>query len=186
MFILKEEVSLLGYEWWQEGRNLNKKNGILDFTEAAEYLVEQGLTKPKKIGIMGTSHGGLITVAAMIEKPNLFGASYTNTSEFGSVKKKEEFMNLLSYSPFHNIKDTINYPASLIITASNDTRVPPYNSYKFAGKLQNGLVQMNPILLWTQDKAGHYGANRYNAIIEEETFTYSFLINELTKTEQIQ
>lgn len=190
-----------GYEWWQDGRNLKKKNGILDFTKAAEYLVNEGFTKSKKIGVIGTSHGGLVVAAAMLEKPDLFGAavinvgaldmlriestetgaSFTNISEFGSVKNKNEFINLLSYSPFHNIKETINYPSTLIITGSNDTRVVPSQSYKFAGKLQNGLNQMNPILLWSQEKSGHYGANKYKSIIEESIFKYDFLINELKK-----
>ena len=190
-----------GYDWWQEGRNLKKKNGILDFTKAAEYLINEGYTKPKKIGITGSSHGGLITAGAMIEKPDLFGAavinvgaldmlrmektetgdSYVNKSEFGTVEKKDEFMNLLSYSPFHNIKDSINYPSTLLITGSNDTRVPPYQSFKFAGKLQNGLNQKNPILLWTQEKEGHFGASQYNSFVEEKTFIYSFLLNELKK-----
>lgn len=188
-----------GYDWWQEGRNLKKKNGVLDFTKAAEYLIDEGYTKPEKIGITGTSHGGLIVAAAMMEKPNLFGAavinvgafdmlrmeqtetgaSYTNISEFGTVEKKVEFDNLLSYSPFHNINKTINYPTTLIITGSNDTRVPPYHSYKFAGKLQNGINQKNPILLWSQEKEGHFGASEYNSYFEEKTIIYSFLIKEL-------
>jgi prolyl oligopeptidase len=190
-----------GYNWWQDGRNLKKKNGILDYTYAAEFLINEGFTKPKKIGIMGSSHGGLLTAAALIKKPELFGAAvinvgaldmlrmektqtgsaYVNINEFGTVKKKDEFMNLLSYSPFHTIKDSVNYPSTLIITGNNDTRVPPYQSYKFAGKLQNGLKQENPILLWSQNKAGHFGADKYNSIIEESTFIYGFLINELTK-----
>lgn len=191
----------LGYDWWQEGRNLKKKNGVLDFTKAAEYLINEGFTKPKRIGVIGSSHGGLLSAAAMIEKPELFGAaiidvaaldmlrmersetgaSFVNKSEFGSVKNKDEFKNLLSYSPFHTIKDSINYPSSLIITGSNDTRVPPYQSYKFAGKLQNGFNQKNPILLWTQENEGHSGASQYNSFIEEKVFIYSFLINELNK-----
>ena len=109
------------------------------------------------------------------------GAAYANISEFGTVKKKDEFLNLLSYSPFHTVKDSINYPSTLLITGSNDSRVPPYQSYKFAGKLQNGAKQINPILLWTQDKAGHYGAKKYNDIMNESTYIYTFLINELTK-----
>lgn len=193
----------LGYEWWEDGRNLKKKNGIQDFTKGAEYLIKEGFTKPKKIGIMGTSHGGLITAAAMIEKPEYYGAAvinvgaldmirmersragsaHVNLNEYGTVKKKDEFLNLLSYSPFHTIKETVNYPSTLIITGSNDTRVPAYQSYKFAGKLQNGLHQKNPILLWSQNKAGHFGANQYNSIIEESTFIYSFLFNELTKND---
>ena len=190
-----------GYKWWQAGKNLNKRNGILDFTSAAEYLIEEGYTKPKKIGITGSSHGGLITAAAMIERPDLFGAAvidvgvldvlrfeqseagayFTNTSEFGTVKNEEEFKNIKSYSPLHNIKDSVNYPSTLIITGSNDSRVPPYHSYKFGAKLQNGSNQKNPILLWTQKNEGHYGASQYNSYIEELTFIYTFLSRELNK-----
>jgi prolyl oligopeptidase len=193
----------LGYKWWQAGKNLKKRNGILDFTSAAEYLIEEGYTKPKKIAITGSSHGGLITAAAMVERPDLFGAAvidvgvldvlrfeqseagayFTNTSEFGTVKKEEEFNNIKSYSPFHNIKDTINYPSTLIITGSNDSRVPPYHSYKFGGKLQNGSNQKKPILLWTQENEGHYGASQYNSYIEELTFIYTFLSRELNKND---
>ena len=192
-----------GYKWWQEGRNLKKRNGVLDFTSAAEYLIAEGYTKAKKIGIIGSSHGGMITAAAMTEKPELFGAAvinvgvldvlrfeqseagayFTNTGEFGTVKKEVEFKNMLSYSPFHTIKETVNYPSTLIITGTNDTRVPPYHSYKFAGKLQNGLNQKNPILLWTQENEGHYGASQYNSSIEELTFMYTFLSRELHKND---
>ncbi len=191
-----------GYDWWQEGRNLKKRNGILDFTKAADFLITEGYTKPKKIGIMGSSHGGLITAGAMIERPDLFGAAvinvgvldvlrfekteagahYTNTSEFGTVKNEVEFKNMLSYSPLHTIKESINYPSTLIITGTNDSRVPPNHSYKFAAKLQNGLHQTNPILLWTQENEGHYGASQYNSYIEELTFVYTFLSRELHKT----
>ncbi len=191
----------LGANWWSEGRNLNKKNSILDFTSAAEYLIKEGYTKPKKIGITGTSHGGLITAAALIEKPELFGSAvidvgvldmlrfenssvgsaYTNINEFGSIKNEDEFNNLLSYSPFHNVNSTINYPSMLIITGSDDNRVPPYHSYKFAAELQSNSSQINPILLWSQDKTGHYGANEFNSIIKEKAFIYSFLFEELNK-----
>ena len=190
-----------GYDWWQEGRNLNKKNGIVDFTKGAEFLIKEGYTQPKKIGIIGTSHGGLIAAAAMIQSPEYFGAAvinvgaldmlrmenteagayYVNINEFGSVTKKNEFYNLHSYSPFHTLKEGINYPSTLLITGSNDSRVPPHQSYKFAGKMQNNTFQENPVLLWTQDKAGHYGANKYNRIFEEQSYIYSFLINELNK-----
>jgi prolyl oligopeptidase len=145
----------------------------------------------------------MITAAAMTEKPELFGAAvinvgvldvlrfeqseagayFTNTGEFGTVKKEVEFKNMLSYSPFHTINEAVNYPSTLIITGTNDTRVPPYHSYKFAGKLQNGLNQKNPILLWAQENEGHSGASQYNSSIEELTFIYTFLSRELHKND---
>jgi len=190
-----------GNEWREQGKKLNKKNSILDFSGAAEHLISEGYTKPKKIAAMGGSHGGLIVAAAIIEKPEIFGtavidvgvldmlrfersvigSTYTNLNEFGSVKNEEEFKNLYSYSPYHNLDATINYPSMLIMTGSHDTRVPPHHSYKFAAKLQSGTKQKNPILLWSQNETGHFGANEYNAIYEELAFTYSFLLQELQK-----
>ncbi len=188
-----------GIKWWEDGKKMNKKNSILDFTSAAEFLIEKGYTKARKIAITGTSHGGLVTAGALIEKPELFGAAvidvgvldmlrfemsavgsvYTNVNEFGSNKNKEEFFNKLSYSPYHNVDNTINYPSTLIMTGSDDNRVPPYHSYKFAALLQSNPLQKKPILLWSQDKTGHYGANNINSMIQERAFMYSFLFNEL-------
>ncbi|MBG7631670.1 MAG: S9 family peptidase, partial [Bacteroidetes bacterium] len=190
-----------GIKWWENGKNLNKKNSILDFSGAAEYLIKEGYTKSKKIAVTGSSHGGLVAASAVIEKPELFGSAvidvgvldmlrfensavgskYRNISEFGSVKNEIEFKNLLSYSPYHGIDNTINYPSMLIVTGSDDNRVPPYHSYKFAAKLQNNPSQKNPILLWSQDKTGHYGANEYNSIIKEKAFIYGFLFHEVNK-----
>ncbi|GGK52318.1 MULTISPECIES: prolyl oligopeptidase family serine peptidase [Flavobacteriaceae] len=191
----------LGEKWREAGKKLNKKNSILDFTSAAEYLIDEGYTKPKRIAITGASHGGLITAAAIIQKPDLFGAAvidvgvtdmlrfensavgstFTNINEFGSVSKELEFKNLLSYSPYHNINSKVNYPSMLIVTGSDDTRVPPYHSFKFVAKLQSNLEQKNPILLWTQDNTGHFGANEANSIIKENAFIYGFLMEELKK-----
>ncbi|SDW95706.1 prolyl oligopeptidase [Lutibacter oricola] len=190
-----------GEKWKEAGRKMNKVNAILDFTSAAEYLIEEGYTKPRKIAITGTSHGGLIIASAIIKKPELFGAAvinvgvldmlrfenssvgsvYTNINEFGSIKIEEEFKNLLSYSPYHNIDSKINYPSILISTGSDDNRVPPYYSYKFAAKLQENILQTNPVLLWSQSNTGHYGANKANSRIKENAFIYGFLMNELTK-----
>ena len=191
----------LGEKWREAGKKLNKKNSILDFTSAAEFLIDEGYTKPKKIAITGGSHGGLIIAAAIIQKPELFGAAvidvgvtdmlrfensavgstFTNINEFGSVSNELEFNNLLSYSPYHNIDSKVNYPSMLIVTGSDDTRVPPYHSFKFAAKLQSNPEQKNPILLWTQDNTGHFGANEANSIIKENAFIYGFLMEELKK-----
>jgi prolyl oligopeptidase len=190
-----------GEKWWKAGKKLNKKNTILDFTMAAEYLIKEGYTKPKKNAITGGSHGGMVVAASIIKKPELFGAavidvgvldmlrfelseagnSYTNINEFGSIKNEIEFKNLLSYSPYQNINYSKNYPSMLIMTGTNDTRVPPYHSFKFAAKLQNNPNQKNPILLLVQNKTGHYGANEYYAKIKEKAAAFNFLLQEVKK-----
>lgn len=189
----------LGNEWWYNGRGLNKKNGINDFISAAEYLIERKYTSPKKIGIIGASHGGLITAAALTQRPDLFGSAVidvgvldmlraenftagahrVNIKEFGTVNDSTQFKNLLSYSPYHNIKKEVDYPSTLVITGDYDNRVPPLHSYKFAAKLQNNPSQKNPIILWTQEKTGHYGADNMYDFLKEKSFIYGFLFHEL-------
>lgn len=190
-----------GFNWREQGKRMHKRNAIADFSYAAEYLVKSGLTSPRKIASIGGSHGGLIVAAAAIEKPELFGAtvvdvgvldmlrfeksavgsSYTNINEFGTVTKEDDFKNLKSYSPYHTIKKGVNYPSFLVVTGSDDTRVPPYHSYKFAAKLQSNNAQINPILLWSQNETGHYGANEYNSKIKEKSFLFAFLLEELKR-----
>ena len=190
-----------GFEkgWHEEGRRLKKLNGIKDFISAAEYLIKKQYTAPKKIAITGTSHGGLIMAASITQRPDLFGSAVINVGvldmlrfekftigsavlniqEFGSVTKIDDFNNMLSYSPYHNTDSSINYPSTLLVTGDYDNRVPPLHSYKFAAKLQNNASQVNPVLLWTQDKAGHSGANTRDGLKEQNIFIYGFLYHQL-------
>lgn len=189
----------LGNTWWEGGKNLKKKNAFLDFIEASEYLIEKGYTSPKKIAITGGSHGGLVVGAAITMRPDLYGsaaidvgvldmlrfekftvgATNTNLSEFGSVKNIDEFKNLLSYSPYQNVDYSKRYPSTLIMTGKNDDRVPPLHSYKFTAIMQNNPIQSNPVLLWTQDNTGHYGASNLEDQVLENSYKYGFLLNEL-------
>ncbi len=188
-----------GYEWSEKGKRLNKKNGINDFIFAAKYLVEKEYTSSKNIAITGSSHGGLIAGAAITKRPDLFGsaaidvgaldmirfenftvgAAVTNIKEFGTSKNLADFKSLLSYSPYHNIEESVNYPPILLVTGNYDNRVPPLHSYKFAAKLQSRESQKNPILLWTQYRTGHFGANTRTELKKEYTFIYSFLFHNL-------
>jgi prolyl oligopeptidase len=189
----------LGNSWWEDGKNLNKKNAFLDFIGASEFLIDKGYTSPKKIAITGGSHGGLVMGAAITMRPDLYGAAAidvgaldmlrfenftigatnTNLSEFGSVNNLDEFENLLSYSPYHNIDYTQSYPSTLIMTGKYDDRVPPLHSYKFTALMQNNPNQKNPVLLWTQDHTGHYGASNIEDKLLENSYKYGFLLNEL-------
>lgn len=187
----------LGESWAIAGRNMNKKKSIDDFIAAAEYLIGQKYTSKEKLAITGTSHGGLIVAAAMTQRPDLFRVAVPivgvydmirfqkftvggfHIREFGSVENREEFYNLLSYSPLHSIKENVNYPATLVMTAENDDRVPPFHSYKFVARLQSNGGRHNPVLLRVEKKAGHYGATGYNATIAECADMYSFILYHL-------
>ncbi len=100
-----------------------------------------------------------------------------NTDEYGNIQDPDDFKNILSYSPLHQVKDDVNYPATLIMTSENDDRVPPFHSYKFAARLQNRIAQNNPVLLRVEKDAGHMGAeSSYKDIIKEEADMYDFIL----------
>jgi len=189
-----------GNKWTRDGQKLNKLNGINDFISAAEFLIDEGYTAPKKIAVTGGSHGGLITAAAFTKRPDLYGSAVvdvgaldmlrfenftvgnakTNINEFGTVTDSADFKNLHSYSPYHNIKKDVSYPSVLIVTGDSDNRVPPLHSFKFAAEMQSkNKTSKKPVLLWTQNKAGHFGANNMVGKLEENSIIYSFLFHEL-------
>ena len=107
--------------------------------------------------IFGLSHSGIFSL-------------FKNDEEI-----KEEFESLLGYSPYHNIKEEVNYPTTLIITSDNDDRVPPIHSYKFAAKLKNRSAQKNPVYLNVLSNSGHYGKVTYNSHTTQEAAFYSFI-----------
>lgn len=187
----------LGRDWVNGGRHLNKQNAIDDFISAAEFLIKEKYTNPSKLAITGGSHGGLMVGAAMVQRPDLFKVAvpvvgvfdminaeqYTvgqfHKDEFGTVKNELDFYNLLSFSPYHQIKPGINYPTTLIMTSENDDRVPPFHSYKFAAKLQNNPGQKNPIFLRVEKNAGHYGATDLKGETYEQADMFSFILDHL-------
>lgn len=189
-----------GKEWAYGGRGDQKQNSFDDFIAAAEYLIKNNYTSPGKLAITGGSNGGLVVGVAMTQRPELFKVAvpkvapfdmirfenftigHYHADEYGSVKDSAGFYNLLSYSPLHNIKEDVNYPATLIMTSDNDDRVPPLHSYKFAASLQNRKAQKNPILLRVEKGAGHQGAVKsFKSQIKEEADEYDFILYNLLK-----
>jgi prolyl oligopeptidase len=189
-----------GRNWHLDGMGLKKINTFNDFIDAAEFLINEKYTSPSKLAITGGSQGGLLVGVAMTQRPDLFKVAipemgvfdmikfgqYTigkyHLDEYGDVKNKKEFEALMAYSPYHNIKEDINYPTTLIITSENDDRVPPMHSYKFAARLQNREAQKNPVYLMTLSNSGHYGKiSNYQAYIEEQAMFYNFLLYHLNQ-----
>ena len=143
-----------GSEWHKAGMLLNKQNVFDDFAFAAKFLHENNIGSEKTTAIIGGSNGGLLVAATMLQNPDLFKVAIPQVgvldmlrfskftigwaweSDYGSVDKKDEFENLLAYSPLHNIEKDKCYPTTLVTTASRDDRVVPSHSYKFAAKLQ--------------------------------------------------
>jgi len=186
-----------GEAWHQAGTKLRKQNVFDDFIAAAEWLIANGYTNPKKLAIAGGSNGGLLVGACMTQRPDLYGAclpavgvmdmlrfhkftiGWAWTSDFGSADNAEEFPALYKYSPLHNIKPGTKYPATLITTADHDDRVVPAHSFKFAAALQAAQAGPAPTLIRIDVKAGHGAGKPTTKLIEEAADKWAFLVKSL-------
>jgi prolyl oligopeptidase len=186
-----------GEEWHLAGKNLKKQNVFDDFIAAGEWLIAEGRTTSDQLAIMGGSNGGLLVGAVEVQRPELFGASIPMVGvmdmlrfqqftagqfwrdEFGNVEDPEEFKNLLAYSPYHNIKDGVQYPATLVMTADTDDRVVPMHSFKFAAALERAQAGDAPILLRIETRAGHGHGTPVSKMIESAADKWAFLVKNL-------
>lgn len=186
-----------GDQWHRAGTKLQKQNVFDDFIGAAEYLVREKYTQPKKIGIQGGSNGGLLVGACLTQRPDLFGAclpavgvmdmlrfqNFTAgrfwTDDYGSSDNPEEFKALYAYSPYHNLKPGVKYPATLVTTADTDDRVVPGHSFKFTAMIQYCQAGDAPVLARIETKAGHGAGKPTTKVIEETADQWAFLVKNL-------
>jgi prolyl oligopeptidase len=188
-------------EAWHKAGNLTRKQNVFDdFIAAAQYLEKRGYTTSDKLAIVGASNGGLLMGAAFTQQPQRFGAvvSYVgiydmlrveldpngafNVTEFGTVKNLRQFQALYAYSPYHHVRDGVDYPAVLFVTGDNDGRVNPAHSRKMTARLQAANPDRKPILLRTSASSGHGIGTSLDERIAETTDVYCFLLTELGVT----
>lgn len=181
-----------GDDWHKAGMLLKKQNVFDDFIAAAEYLENNKYTSKEKLAIEGASNGGLLIGAVINQRPDLFRVAlpmvgvmdmlkfqkftigWAWVTEYGSSDDSVQFKNLLKYSPLHNIKKDLNYPATLIFTSDHDDRVVPAHSFKYAAKLQATYTGDNPILIRIETNAGHGFGRPIKKIIDEESDKWAF------------
>lgn len=186
-----------GEEWHLAGTKLRKQNTFDDFIAAAEWLIANKYTSTPKLAISGGSNGGLLVGACVTQRPDLFGAAmpavgvmdmlryqkftigWAWASDYGTSDDPAEFAALYAYSPLHNIKPGIKYPATLITTGDHDDRVVPAHSFKFAAALQAAQAGDAPVLIRIDTKAGHGGGKPTAKILDEIADKYAFLIKVL-------
>lgn len=182
-----------GERWHLGGKKHNKQNVFDDFIAAAEWLIAEKYTSREKLAIMGGSNGGLLVGAVMTQRPELFGACIPAVgvmdmlrydqftaghfwrTEYGSSANADEFKTLLAYSPYHNLKPGVEYPATMVMTADTDDRVVPLHSFKFAAQLQFAQVGEAPTLLRVESRAGHGAGTPITKQIDIAADRWAFL-----------
>lgn len=184
-----------GEEWHVAGTKMQKQNVFDDFISAAEWLVSNHFTSKEHIAIMGGSNGGLLVGACMTQRPDLFKVCIPQVGvmdmlryhkftigwnwapDYGtSEDSKAMFDYLRAYSPLHNLKKGVSYPATLVTTADHDDRVVPAHSFKFAATLQECQGGTAPVLIRIDSKAGHGSGKPLAKQLEEQADIFSFIM----------
>ncbi|TYK65004.1 prolyl oligopeptidase family serine peptidase [Colwellia echini] len=191
-----------GKEWHKAGTQLNKQNVFDDFIAAGEYLIAQNYTSSEYLAVNGGSNGGLLVGAVMTQRPELMRVAlpavgvldmlryHTFTSgagwayDYGTAEQSKEMFNYLkSYSPVHNVKAGVSYPATLITTGDHDDRVVPAHSFKFAAELQAKQAGDAPTLIRIETNAGHGAGTPVSKTIEQYADIYAFTLFNMGFTE---
>ena len=188
-----------GEEWHKAGSLTHKQNVFDDFAACAQWLIDKKYTQSSKLAAEGGSNGGLLMGAFLTQHPNLVRVVVShvgiydslrtelepngafNVTEFGSVQDPDQFKALYAYSPYHHVADGVRYPSLLLLTGDNDGRVNPYNSRKFAARLQAASRDPfpSPVLLRTTSSAGHGIGSSLDERISQEADVYAFLFDQL-------
>jgi len=182
-----------GEEWHLAGTKMKKQNVFDDFIAAGEYLIDKGYTSNKYLAIYGESNGGLLVGAVMTQRPGLarvafpavgvmdmlrynkFTAGAGWAYDYGTAEdSKQMFEYLLDYSPVHNLKSGVDYPATMVTTADHDDRVVPAHSFKFAAALQEAQTGTNPTVIRIETDAGHGAGTPISKSIEQAADRFAF------------
>jgi prolyl oligopeptidase len=180
-----------GEDWHRAGMGPRKQDVFDDFHAAAEWLISQGWTTPGQLGISGGSNGGLLVGAALTQRPELyaavvcsaplldmvryerFGLGATWNEEYGTADDPEQLGWLLAYSPYHNVREGVDYPATLFTVFDGDTRVDPMHARKMCAALQHATTGSRPILLRREKDVGH-GARAISRGVEVSVDALAF------------
>jgi len=184
-----------GKKWHDAGTKMQKQNVFNDFIAAAEYLIKEKYTASDYLAIKGGSNGGLLVGATMTQRPDLMKVAlpavgvldmlryHTFTAgagwayDYGTAEdNKEMFEYIKAYSPVHNIKEGVAYPATMITTGDHDDRVVPAHSFKFAAALQEKQTGDNPTLIRIDVNAGHGAGKSTEAMINEQVDVMAFTL----------
>jgi prolyl oligopeptidase len=184
-----------GQDWHNAGTQLKKQNVFDDFIAAAEYLIKNKYTSSNYLAVRGGSNGGLLVGAIMTQRPDLIKVAlpavgvmdmlryHTFTAGAGwaydygtSEQSKEMFEYLKGYSPVHNVKAGVHYPATMVTTGDHDDRVVPAHSFKFAAELQAKQAGNSPVLIRIETNAGHGAGTPVSKTIDQYADIFGFTL----------
>ena len=186
-----------GERWHQGGMLASKQNTFDDCIAAAEWLIRERYTSPARLAVAGGSNGGLLAGAVLTQRPELFRAVIIQVPlldmlryhhfllaqlwvpEYGSAEDPEQYRWLRAYSPYHHVRDGVAYPAVLLATAEQDSRVDPMHARKMAARLQAATSSDRPVLLRLEARAGHGAGKPLAKLVDELTDSWSFVFHEL-------
>ncbi|MBI5867621.1 MAG: S9 family peptidase [candidate division Zixibacteria bacterium] len=186
-----------GEKWHKDGMLDKKQNVFDDFIGAAEWLIANKYTNPKRLAIMGGSNGGLLVGAMLTQRPDLFKAivcwnplldmlRYHRLlmgpywiSEYGSADSASQFSYLRAYSPYQNVKKGVKYPSVMFISGDGDTRVDPMHARKMTALMQATVTDDTPILLYYDMKSGHVGTNPLGKTITDNSIQLAYVMWQL-------
>ena len=187
-------------EAWHTGGMLGEKQKVFDdFIAAAQFLVDSGFTAPARLAIRGGSNGGLLMGAAITQRPELFRAAFVGVPdldlvrfpwfvthnnapallEYGDARVKEQFDAIRRFSPYQNVRDGVRYPAVMLQTGMNDTRVPPWQARRFTARLQAASSSGLPVILLHDLRSGHAGGRSMSGTVELAAREMEFLLRQV-------
>ena len=186
-----------GERWHDAAKFGNKQSTFDDFTAAAEWLVREHYTTQEKLMVGGGSNGGLLIGAMLTQRPDLFAAAVCQVplldmvrfhkfliarywiAEYGDPDKAEDFAYLLRYSPYHNIREGVNLPPTLVTAGEYDSRVDPLHAKKFVAAVQNHVGQIDPFLLYMDFDSGHGYGKAKEQVIRDREYELRFIFSRL-------
>jgi prolyl oligopeptidase len=186
-----------GKEWHESATKVRRQNAYDDFISAAEWLVANKYTGPKRLAVQGGSNGGLLVGVVTNQRPDLFAVALPGVGvmdmlrfnqftigrawegDYGSPANADEFFALWRISPYHNLTPGTKYPAVLVTTADTDDRVVPAHSFKYTARLQECQAGPAPVLIRVETSAGHGGGTPITKALEELSDTYAFTLKNM-------
>jgi prolyl oligopeptidase len=190
-----------GEDWHKAGWILTKQNTVSDFIACAQYLIDQRYTQSAKLAGTGGSAGGLTIGGAITQRPELFGVAQSavglsdllraeltpngppNIAEFGTVTNPKHFKAMYALSPYHRVRDGVNYPAVIVTTGANDPRVDAWEPGKMAARLQAATASGKPVLLRVDFAGGHGMGSGRSQWVSETADVWSFFLWQMGETE---